>query len=930
MLRRLWLTVDRRFLVAALGAAMAILLPMASTLVLSGLDARVDAKQGWITYADGPEGAVTADAAAGVRAAVAFDEVDGTLFAAYVAGDPRVAPDQAASASGQNVTYAGQSRAGLTRGTLELLPDDAVLVHPSLLGGPAQVVWTDRPLDGSVPARGADGYEQAGIADLQGSMGALIVVSMPATILVAAAFADQEVRERLRTAATFSALGRPDVGLKIVLARVALLTFAASALAVAIAAGLWMFGGATFHPRNLPVLPLMAAAAFPALAALAAGGAVAWWRLRDGDRLLQSGDTGDLPAHRLAWLPLPARPLALGTRLAPVIMLAAVLFVVDLGFPLAAAQVPAAIAGEDGEWVQGADSDIVLGGATDAAPGAVLWLHPDVDASVAEVMVPTLVDGHALLLRGGDFTALAAYHGITLVAGDASGLVVGHKAAARHDLAVGDEVPVQFSDRAGVTWMTITGRYEGGGLLADEAVLPMDDARALAGVEPGDATVVRVRPDTPAALAALESNTARIEVTRLQVPEGTAGSVQDLRIHVANVGADRGQRDLVVRVDGEAVASVTADLRAWSTRAYVVPIILPEGPFTVEVNPTQPGEGTAADRQILADDVQYDNAPIVAYVHREGQGIAGVDVGLFADLAATRGGEPLRQATTGSDGIAYLPTIAPGDYAIATLDGRHATTTRVASAAYADVPHIIVERAWIVGAQRNGEAVEVRAQVLNEGGAPGEADIAFTIEGDPIQTFPVTLEAGASMQISAPFLFRPGTLTVGDHSMEVRAQEPAPRPGGEQPSRDVSDAKQLQAEVADRVLGDARQALVGLATVAMASSLSIVYLTTDRTLRGRRYVLGVLDALGQDEAAVRRRVAWEAAILGAIGFLGAFFLGKGLFRFLGFIGWPAPFGHSLPDPFGWVFALQAMAAFGAASAMAGFLAAGPIVRKAAK
>ncbi|HEX2065900.1 MAG TPA: hypothetical protein VHI93_03715, partial [Candidatus Thermoplasmatota archaeon] len=134
--------------------------------------------------------------------------------------------------------------------------------------------------------------------------------------------------------------------------------------------------------------------------------------------------------------------------------------------------------------------------------------------------------------------------------------------------------------------------------------------------------------------------------------------------------------------------------------------------------------------------------------------------------------------------------------------------------------------------------------------------------------------------------------------------------------REVQSGAGVQAQVANRALGNARTALVGLGGSAAASTLAIVYLATQRTLAGRRHAAGLLLALGQQPSQVRSRAALEGALLGGAAMALAIVPAKLAFLAAGH--GPPVFAHALPDPITPLFAVQAAAAFAAACALAAY------------
>jgi hypothetical protein len=492
-LAQLVLRPDLRLMVAALGAGAAMVLPVAAALLVHGLDVRVE-DEGWVAY-DRTGSLDLAGAPRAPDAALARTVEDGRPLAAYVVGDTRVTPTQTWAMGTPPSDYAG--RPAPSRPLLLLGADD-LLVHPDRIpGAPVVAAYFAQPVTWPgvvvLPARGSDAFESAGASDVRGTLGWLLAVAVPAAALVAVLFCDQEAREGSRNAAILAALGRPRLGRRIVMLRGLLVVVLATLVSAAVGAGLYAQGGKSFHPEPFPVVAVALALGLPAVVAAVSGAIWATRRLADPTRLLRAPpDTQDPPGPRLGFLPLMARPLALGLRALPVALVAAALFVVNVGLPLAASGVPASLAGEADEWVLGSAG--FGGGRTALAPAQALQYHDDMGIILGEVVLPTTLDGHATVLRGGDWAPLAAYHGLRLVSGDAGGLVLGEALAGRLGLRVGDEVAVQATDRAHVAWLSITGIAAAPGLLADEGFVSLATGQELAGMKPTEVSVVRARP----------------------------------------------------------------------------------------------------------------------------------------------------------------------------------------------------------------------------------------------------------------------------------------------------------------------------------------------------------------------------------------------------------------------------------------------------
>ncbi len=920
---------DARLGVAALGMAAALLIPAAALFAVEGVQVRVGAEE-WIAYA--PDGALPDGIVRSATLAVARMERDGAVWSAYVQGDPVVGPGEVLP---MPAATAPAGTAGLRDPSPTLLPllgPRDLLLHPTalpdgrasaaLLGGP-----TDAPGVVSAPAAGSDAFELGSAGDLRESTLLLVIGSTPAAALVAAAFVRLEVLERRRTAATLTAIGHPRTASALLAAR-GILAVGLGGLVTTAAVATLHYGGAASFALAPSWTRLAVTVGVPALVAAAAAAAVAWSATRNPAGLLRAGSSSSTAGgRRVGFLPLSLRPLAVGTRVIPVLLLAAALFILDVGFPLAVGAIPAAIAGADGEWVQGSGAGFAAGTSVPAAPGHVLGWSPDVEAAVAEVLLPTLVAGRPMVVRGADWGDLAAYHGLHLSEGRADGLVLGSRAAARISAEVGDRVMVQ----ARGPWVEpfrVSGIYEGDGLLEDEAYLPFSTAAGLAGLAPGQASLVRVRPDTPEAEAALARSEPRIEVVGLvfEPAQPAAGAAFDIVVHVVNLGSGAGQRPLVVRLDGIPVATVQARVAGWGEADLRVPAIAPLGPFTVEVNPTASGSSRESAGTLEAPRwVAAGTTWTAQLLGPDGEPTAGVPVRLEG-LDGSR-----MEAVTDTEGRSSW-NAAAGIHRLVASTGPAAEVV-AGEPADADRSRIEVEGLSVQPADPQvGDEVLVHASLRNLGGAPGAATLSVFLDSTRINFIETELEPGEARLATTTFrlLRDASTVTVGDRTVPLSTEPAAALPGDPASAPAAGPAQPgsaVQAQVARRVLGDARTVLVGLGTVSLAATLSLVFLGSQRVLRGRSHVLGVLESMGYDEDRLRRRAAVEGAALGVLSFTVMAPAGKLLFAVMGWAGWPIVFGHVLPDPVTGLFSFQAALAFGAASSLAAYLASGRVVRE---
>jgi hypothetical protein len=908
---RLALRVDGRFLLAALGLAAAMLVPLAGVLATAGLQPRVGAGSGTVLLADGPEGLAgsSVERATWVLSGRDDPSVPGQHLVAYTKGPALVGPGQADDggppgraihAAGRNLTAVSVARSHAGPGL--------VLVHPSVLG-PATAEAAGFAAGGAgVPARGADAFESAGIAELKGYTAALTVVSLPLVVLVAAAFARLEARSLAPAVAVVSALGRPERGGQILTLRALLLAAAGAALALAaIVGGLWL----DLLPGDRAVLAGRGFAlglAVPTFAAAVAGSAVGWATvLRTRAALRERGALGG--EGRLGWLPLGGRPLIAGWRLAGVLLLVGAVVALDVGLPLAASGVPAALAGEDGEWVVGAESSSVTAGRARKAPADVMAHDPAIGAIVAEAFVPTMAEGKPFVLRGGEWDALARYHGLRLVAGGPPGpaeAALGARGAEQTGLSVGDTFVVP-GEGGRLGRFTVSGLFEGGGLLEDEGVVALADAQRLAGLPADTVHAVRLRPQTLAALAAMEREQPQVEVLGLQVVPfaAPAGTLATVLCEVVNLSGVPGARVLNLRIDGEAVSTMSVSLPAYGRAHVELPFLVPLGAYRVEVNPEGSGIGQAAARAIEAPSGVVSGSSAEVRLLDNGQPVAGATLGLYANGTAALSRPPLQQARTDADGRASFRVDGQGLRVVAVVDGEPAAAEVYAIApADAGRTRIVVEAAYTVPASpQPGQPATAAARVRNVGGEAGGARIAVAIDGAQRGYQDVNLGPGEAGTVAVDYLPRRAGEAVSVGGVRAIAPSSTAAPGPRVGPGNATAGETLQGDVANRLLGNARAVLGGLALTAAASAVAVLLLSARRTLAARSGVVSVL-ATVWTPAEIRRRAAVEGAVLGAIGGAGGVLLAKGFLVALASWTTVRAFGHALGDPFSPVFMLQ--------------------------
>ena len=935
VLLRLVLRPDRASLAAALGLAAALLLPVAGTQVLAGLAPTLDGA--WMAYTTDGSALRWEEAASEPTWVAAVSDANSSRMA-YIAGAPGVLPGSSL-AMPEAVVARGTPRAGVT---FDGLAPDVLLVHPDDLGRSHAVIAgfptrTEVPDAEAAPSRGSDAFEAATTRALRAQSSLLIAASVPAVALLASAFARQEVRARARAGATLSALGGTRVAFFVLAGRMALVVAAGAVFAVVGGYGLHRWGGPLFDPPTDPKMRLALAIALPATAALLTGLAWAWAGARRFESLQVAGPGGEDDV--VLRVPARLRPILLGLRPLALLLLAAFLFMADVGFPIAAAQVPASLAGGDDEWVFGAEDGLHIGNGVSATAANVIGLDPRIGSVLAETVNPTLLQGQPAVVRGGAWDQLVDYHHLGGLDGTppaAGQIVLGDRLAGRLGADRGDYVTAQGSDRPDVLRLRVSGVVDAPGMLADEGFVSEGTGRRLADLPAGQANLLRVRPQTQAALAALHQAEPNLVVESLAIePDApVAGSLAFANITVANLGTAPGQRTLTVRVAGEAVAGLDAVVPGHARRSFRAAFIVPPGEWQVSVNPTSDGSGGASALHWSLPSSATATQTFKATLLRDQSPASGVAVALFRDLQAASRGEAAARSVTDAQGqVSFTPPSA-GDWVVGTTEGPSAYASLAVVAAGAR--GIVVEAVWTDPATPLLEHPNTLFGQARNVGSQRNATMLGAYAGTTrFAERAVELDPGEAVVVSFTlYLIEPvDTVGVGNVTLRLGTQAaatPAPPPstqGGAPPEAtpglppgEAAAGEVVQAQVADRALGDSRAVLVGLAGSAVATTLAVVSLVTQRTLAGRRHVIGLLLVLGFDADRVRQRAAAEGAVLGGLAALAALIPAK--LGFLAFGRWgPAVFAHGLPDPIGWLFSLQAVAAFAGVCALAAYFGA---------
>lgn len=358
-----------------------------------------------------------------------------------------------------------------------------------------------------VPLTGALSFFLTGTDQLIDGLAVITVGAALLVLIVVISVTRMSVRDRLSTIAVLRATGLPRhrlVGLFAVrtglLTTVAVIAGAAAGVVITNAAvNAAVFAGVP-TTLSLQVTPRVARVLLPLLGGVVAAGVgagvvaaapTAWRspaaidrRARGSDRTISGDGWGSQVRPEL--LPDDA---VLPTAATLSVFVAVALLVATLGTVVAPLQSPdSATIVQDGTnhpWVSRVDADYARTLRAEGIPAS------------GEILLFSFVDENPFLTRGANFDAFAAVSDATLIDGRPPSApneaAIGQDLARTLGVSVGETVPLGGSDNAGFATVEVVGRYQAPGLGDDQLVVPLQTARHLSNVGPGNVNLVRLR-----------------------------------------------------------------------------------------------------------------------------------------------------------------------------------------------------------------------------------------------------------------------------------------------------------------------------------------------------------------------------------------------------------------------------------------------------
>lgn len=786
-----------------------------------------------------------------------------------------------------------------------LPPDDFARAFPELDGQATQAFQgPDQPAPAgfvSHPDKASGQFYVQGAEQVSTSVHALVAgMGLVAAVLSAGAIR-LETLARRNELATLEAIAGAGLVKRVVAGRAAVLSLAGVGVGLAGAlAGTRALSGLLGGLTVTPTTGLLVEVGLVALGAAILAGTLAGWRdLRHpiAERLGQRGT----PARRF---PGPLRFFLVTPRLWAGVLAAAIVATAIVAVVAGAAGAPQAILGGDERTlVVGASGSNPFTGEASRFLADHAPLLDDVDAASAETFAPTLLDGEPVMVRGVEFGAWRALNDADLREGrwptEPGEATAGARLAHRLDLEPGQRVPVPGAHRPVVRAVTVTGIHEAGHFEADELVTDLDTAADLTGREPGTANIVRLEASDPAAREALEGGFG-IEVLDLTVrpSQPVPDTFATATLDVINLADERRSRSLSLAADGELVASTTVQVPGQTRDTVEVRFPVPEGPtLDLSVNPERTIDTTPRSLTIDAPARVPVDTPIPLTV-RDGDArpVPGANVSVD--------GTPI--GATNASGQIEHTFEEPGRATISATTEERAGGTRTLATrpAWTESPHLRVDHLSL-GEPASLDAQQARYEatvhLTNLGGEPFQDALEATVDGDPVGSTPLRLDAYTSttttLLLEIPVDAETVTL-LGD-TFPVQA----PSDGDEEPvsleelltaQREPTSPSAEEDAFLERFFAELDPVLLMVTLLTFAHAALAVAFGVLREVRERATIGRTLRHLGASREDVAARAARDAifsvVLPAALGVLGAL---AGL-EILQARGWPAAFGHTLP------------------------------------
>lgn len=770
----------------------------------------------------------------------------------------------------------------------------------------------EAPAAASFYVEGAEGLVTS-IAVTVGSS-ALVVA------LLATGFVNMELRARRKSLATLKLYAGPGLVRRVIAGRGLVLLAAGHVLALATVFALTHL----ISPRLALDVTLDPAFALGAASATFLGGAVGLaGPLRRADERVEASALSQREPPD--WLPAWLRPSLASWRLLIPLVAAALILSASLGVVFGVVDLPGQLFGHDDQRVIADASGNPLRGNVDPFPGFHLGGVDGFEGASPEIFAPTVIQGEPVMARGVSWPQLSQLEPVEITDGRAprqpGEAALGARLANRVDVQTGDRLTLPAAYTASTTQVTVVGTFEGGGMLADELLVPLDTARGMTKLDHDRVNMVRYDTLERRQRVSLPDG---IEATGLTIEPSNPVPFEEVTVTVdlVNFASTTETRQLTLHADGRPVDDAFPRLGPRSTGTVEMTFTVPAGGVDeIQVNPTaRPEEGEPA-YEIDAPAVATTGRTLeVTVTDRQGDPAEGIQL---------RWGEI--EATTNGRGRAELE---PTEAANRTLhasgpEGRGARPLLVVDPAHQHDAHLVVREVDGPDRIEPGEPWEGVVEYVNLGGeAFNDSRPQIQVDDATHNLSRIRLLSGQSTRVSFTLSLAEGTHAVGSGEFEKQVTVAPERfRGGEDGQvpenatvEELLEMRREQASSASETGHSATQAFVAdtfenldaaitvivIATILHAGLVTTVAVFREVDERGRS--LGTLAAIGASKERVRARAIREYATVGAPAALAGTIGGLALAALAAHVGFLTGFGHALAPRFTPGFTLRVAAA----------------------
>ncbi len=558
---------------------------------------------------------------------------------------------------------------------------------------------------------------------------------------------------------------------------------------------------------------------------------------------------------------------------------------------------PAAFAAGEGYVIASAQAPTIFSSKVDMEMAFALEQMDEVTGVSPEVFAFSSWGGESFVVRGVDFERLESV-GPSLAKemaaepGPLGHALVGERLAGRLGLALPCTIPLVGSYSTRVEVVPVAGTYSSGSSLDDEMLVPVDVARRLSGMGPGEASIIRVGTSDPAWLdSLLTPEAARFTLYNMSLSRTEVGPGEECAVGVTalNWGGSAGSAVIEFADDGVAFEEVAVELNASTPMDIQVAYsnaAVGEHNITVSVGGDFPASLSAMVEVVepylvasFRSSLLLGSNLSVRVATYSGEPAPGVAVTLYDSSPSSSTTDVLGACSLPADEAGTFPVlIDAGGTAFAGMLVRGPEETEVLDPASFPSEFLpeVVSLSLSPDPAKEGDTITLSASVENAGLLSGTAEFQVMLDAVPVAAVEVSLGPVARATASAALgPLSPGSyvVQVGDvtAALEVRPWysdnpglvELVVRYGG---SISISSSGSVLVYQAAKISeGNVSLAIFSLGVVAaMLATLAIVSAFSKELHDGRKK-LGIMRALGASRDRVRGMAFRQALVASLAG-----------------------------------------------------------------